>query len=151
MLLKNPLLLNQWVSFNIPETNMLWFNDFHEQMKTMMSIKCKHARVISTHVSKSIELPVVHITFNNGNSIIVRHNFIDYVISASLYKPLPKEYEYVFEDNGKIRIPQYLCEGFDKSIIYDSFNTNQSRFTVKCSCREDFIKFVNIINTYTKK
>lgn len=152
MLLK-PVLLKKWINENNPSNDMVYYKSFFEQMQVFTFIPCRNAYVISTHTSKSILLPVVKFTFNNGNIIIVRCNFHDIKVSAILYKPFPENYAGILFYNSDEKINPIYCEGFNKDLVFDSYKTNKSKFTVELNgCNYEHLNnFVNVLKMYNKK
>jgi hypothetical protein len=84
--------------------------------------------VISTHMSKSILLPVYSLKYKSLQ-IIIRDNFCDWKISVN--NPYPLGLPSVFIPNDKEKINPIYCEGFDESWVFDTYQNNQARFTTE--------------------
>ncbi len=88
-------------------------------------------RIISTHRSKSIDLPVYLIDLKElyGITLIFRGNFYDWKIS------IDSEDEIVCDFDGLIskssQIDDIYCEGFKKQWVYDSYDDNKKKFTLE--------------------
>lgn len=83
--------MKTWARSHRPEDKMLWKAPFHAQMEDFIHIEQAlygvdpdaETAVISTHVSKSIELPVVHVRLPAfGLEFVARHNFYDWNIAV---------------------------------------------------------------------
>ena len=96
---KPHVLLERWVAkANWPDAGMYWTEDFERQVRVLRDeLPCLirqsaglddvPAWVISTHTSKSIELPVVWYDVP-GRAIVLRDNFCDIAVSVASNKPL---------------------------------------------------------------
>lgn len=83
--------LAEWITQNTPGTNMHWWGAFKNQMEALTNLvetMGGDARVVSTHTSKSILLPVVQIETNNGR-FLLRNNFYDWNLCC-LWDFVPK-------------------------------------------------------------
>lgn len=93
-----------------------------------------HGFVVSTHYSKSCELPVYFLKLRNGIKLIMRCNFYDWKVSVEIpddYEPLPKDYlptdclsHSMVENKGERIAPCYM-EGFRKEWCYDAYIPEQ--------------------------
>lgn len=88
------------------------------------------AHVVSTHRSKSIELPVyllVHPT--EGIEIIMRGNFYDWKVSVISDKPVIDNFYGLFDPTKQW--DERFCEGFDPAWIFAPYAENQQQFTLE--------------------
>lgn len=108
--------------------------------------------VISTHRSKSIDLPVYAFTLKNGIKIICRNNFYDWKVSVILPKPFEYKNDIISDIiSNSENIPSCYCEGFDESWVFETYNPDdksQTKFTVEVS---DKYNFFLLIYTLTKQ
>ena len=98
--------------------------------------------VVSTHCSKSCELPVYFIKLRNGIKLIMRCNFYDWKISVDIpeeYDILPANYlptdclSHCLVENATDKIPLCYLEGFKKEWSFDAYIPEQpgKRFTIE--------------------
>ena len=86
--------------------------------------------MISTHVSKSVTLPVYLINLKElGIEIILRDNLYDWKVSVSSDSELYFETMDLF-DEFKIWNSTY-CEGFPNNKIFGCYNENKFNFTIR--------------------
>lgn len=101
-----------------------------------------HGFVVSTHYSKSCELPVYFITMRNGVKLIMRNNFYDWKVSVETpdNQPalpanyLPKDLMSLKMTDGKPqKIPQCYLEGFKKQWCYGGYDPENTarKFTIE--------------------
>lgn len=91
------------------------------------------ARVISTHMSKSIVLPVVAFDRPDlGLRIVVRNNFYDWKISVITEEPLVADFECLFftmpppEGRSDMMSSCYF-EGFPEELVFGYYGTSDGR------------------------
>ena len=101
-----------------------------------------HGFVVSTHYSKSCELPVYFITMRNGVKLIMRYNFYDWKVSVETpnnQPALPAGYlptdlmTFSMVDGKLEKIPQCYLEGFKKEWCYDAYDPENipRKFTIE--------------------
>lgn len=132
--------LHAWFMENMPAKDMTYKNSAEEQImflrdKTQIfftNFMLKTVQVVSTHVSKSITLPVYHIVLKDGLELILRGNFHDWKISVNspFEIEIPNEILTNYTLSGEKMHPCY-CEGFDESWIWDSYMNNKQKFTIE--------------------
>lgn len=92
---------------------------------------------ISTHVSKSCELPVYYIRMKNGVKLILRGNFYDWKMSVETPEPLKPNYLPVdcISYGIKEKISDCYLEGFRKEWCFDKYNPKKpsTKFTIGVS------------------
>jgi hypothetical protein len=96
---------------------------------TYEDYKANPVKVISTHVSKSIVLPVYYIYLKKYNTkIIMRNNFYDWKISIDSEQSITGIDEFFGEDTP---IASVYCEGFEESWVYGMYKENNKHFTIE--------------------
>ena len=89
-----------------------------------------HGFVVSTHFSKSCELPVYYVKMRNGIKLIMRNNFYDWKMSVDIpesYAPLPGDFlpmdclSHSMVENEGDKIASCYMEGFRKEWCYDAY------------------------------
>lgn len=86
-------------------------------------------RVISTHTSKSVKLPVFHIVLPNGDECVMRYNFYNWKVSVKANQPVIADFMDLFATADPIH--SVYCEGFPSEWVFGSYNANQSQFTIE--------------------
>ena len=89
-----------------------------------------HAFVVSTHMSKSIILPVYAFTMENGIKVICRENFYGWKLSVKL----PKDRPYVeiipedlLEGGYNENISKCLFEGFKDEWVFEGYKLDKTQ------------------------
>lgn len=125
-----PLLLEWMRTENQIGDEMLWKNAAIKQMVFVRDELCTYflhvpVFVVSTHMSKSIVLPVYRFELDNGIVATMRENFYGWVVSLKSPFPitLPED---IAISNGDIS-PCY-CEGFKEDWVYPYY-TKDCRLT----------------------
>lgn len=98
--------LSTWVSANLVKDEMLWRNSYQHQIEWMPSLASFSAhsepRVVATHRSKSIELPVPAILLGNPSSdwavLMLRDNFYDVNVAVVSNVALAIDYSLVLTE-----------------------------------------------------
>ena len=91
------------------------------------------AFVVSTHRSKSCNIPVYAMMLENGIKIIMRNNFHDWVLTIMSPKEIsiPNDLVYGLHVDGNLT-PNY-CEGFKEEWVFDYKTENFKNTTVYVS------------------
>lgn len=78
--------------------------------------------VVSTHYSKSIQLPVYEFDFN-GITVTMRENFYGWVVSLNSTKPITFDKDLIYYDIKEDIEGIYpcYCEGFDEKWVYPAY------------------------------
>lgn len=105
-------------------------------------------KVVSSHRSKSVDLPVYRIKFKNLE-LIMRNNFYDWKISIKAKKSIKGFEKYKLFDENK-KISSVYCEGFDDSWVYDSYAKNNKMFTVEIGNDNLFYTFIHLLKVFYK-
>lgn len=89
-------------------------------------------KVIGTHRSKSIELPVYYIYLNKYDTqIIMRNNFYDWKVSINSKYSITGIEEFFKNENENIN--PIFCEGFESSQVFGMYKDNNKKFTIELS------------------
>lgn len=171
-----PVDLQAWFSVNIPEDKMLYK---HQATKQIVFIRdtiqhlffykeypqfrpidvfhddCKKAKdefipmVISTHRSKSIELPVVEINLKSvGVKIVLRDNFYDWNVSIESENDIECDFMDTFKDE---KYHMCYCQGFPKDRIYGMYKDDHKKFTCYIDNDYTLFTFMWILRDYLYK
>jgi len=150
------MLLQEWFNENLPKDKMLWKDCCVDQiifvrdkLAGLVGVGLSHderrniTHVISTHTSKSIQLPVYNISRPDiGLSIILRNNFYNWKLSViSTHRAIITDFDGLFhttfptEPNytGDPLSPVYF-EGFPKDLIFGYYSgTNKKSWSAEIS------------------
>ncbi len=137
--------LKEWINANIPEEKMLWRSHWLDQIiffrdeiprflcepdgKGYVTIK-DNITVISTHISKSINLPVYCIKAND-DKFILRNNFNDWKVLVKTHNIHNIDFQKFGVCNTSKRINNKYCEGFKAEWVYESYDQNKNEYTIK--------------------
>lgn len=103
-------------------------------------------RVISTHHSKSVLLPVMEIELKSvGIKMVFRDNFYCWNISIESENPIE------FEHKGLINDDSYhycFCEGFPKDRIHGKYLEDHKKFTMYIRNDYDLYTFMFLLRDY---
>lgn len=114
---------NQWLFVRDTLPQVLFPNLQHEKQRERLT-------VISTHMSKSIVLPVYEINIpEQGIILTMRNNFHDWKVSIESLHPIPNRFDGLF--NVKETFSSVLCEGFPSNKVFSSYEENQKMFTIE--------------------
>ena len=144
-ILKNPIPLQQWTDVNKPAENLIYAKGYGEQIVfirdriTSLLAKnyeeyetiAKNIKVISTHTSKSVLLPVYQIELPDGTLFIMRYNFHNWKVSVISEKEVNADFMDLFDPNEKIH--SVYCEGFSEKYVFGPYAKNKRSFTVELS------------------
>jgi hypothetical protein len=137
--------LQEWISANSPDKKMLWKNSWSNQVcfvrdeiprflsdtyDSYITVK-ENITVISTHTSKSIELPVYCIKAN-GDKIILRNNFHDWKVSVETHNLHKIDFQKLgIVKNTSAQVHQVYCEGFKPEWVYKPYDDDRFKYTVE--------------------
>ena len=85
-------------------------------------------KVISTHTSKSVLLPVVEITWKEIK-FVFRDNFYDWKISVESFIPICVDFHGLFDPDKEHH--KVYFEGFPEERVYGSYNNDRTHFSVQ--------------------
>ena len=118
-----PLLL-QWMRKQEIDDKMLWKKSAVSQEIFVRDDLCTYLLhvpvfVVSTHCSKSIELPVYRFMLHNGIVVTARENFYGWVVSVKSPFPISLSDDLVRgDDQNNGDVADCLCEGFNSDWVY---------------------------------
>jgi len=139
--------LREWVNEHPVGDEMLWKrgsegqNEFFYDIQGLIGVGLAYedaknlARVISTHRSKSIVLPVVEYNREDlGLRLILRNNFYNWKLSVISTNPIKADFSNLFftippvepEYTGDPLHPVYF-EGFPRELIFGYYTTSDGR------------------------
>ncbi len=164
-----PVDVTAWIRVNQPEKNLIYGKDLSKQICFVRdelhwrairtdAQKCEEDLsyedsipiVISTHISKSVTLPVYKIDLKEyGVELILRNNFYGWVVSVKSDKPLDYNFFNLFDI--KEEILSIYCEGFPEDRVYGSFEKDKSKFTFSRYSDYDIYMFVKLLMYYLRK
>lgn len=94
---------------------------------------------LSTHKSKSVELPVFHITLPDSTECVLRCNFYDWKVSLKTGQPISCDFAGLFDPD--IEINSVYCEGFPDEWVFGPFSKNQKEFTLELGSQYEVYTF----------
>ena len=135
--------LQVWANGNEPDKKLIYAGGFWEQIIFVRDVlerllfgrlrgPLEPTRVISTHVSKSVKLPVCYMKLAGGLTLVMRNNFYDWKISVE--SPIPIEgvdFDGLFDPHDVECINPVFCEGMPKDLVFECSGRNKKQFTVK--------------------
>jgi hypothetical protein len=142
--------LQAWYNSNKVEDKMLWKKTYIEQfifIRDYFAHIAEQISVISTHRSKSIELPVYYIKLKDIDiELVIRGNFYDYKVSFNYFGK--ENFDFMFPlrvfRNPEHYVNSIYCEGFDESWVFPAYTKDHTRFTVELDCTGSFMLFTFI-------
>lgn len=153
--------LQDWISQQIVGDEMLWKGSWGRQLEfirddiarligTGMSYHQfedeQIARVISTHTSKSIVLPVVEITRTDlGIRFIMRNNFHDWKLTVLSQKPIEADFSSLFYTEPPPEpgytgdhLSSVYFEGFPKDLVRGYWSENKCEWSAEVYSYHEF-------------
>lgn len=154
-----PIDIIAWARVNEPDNSLLYKNSFYEQINFVQDILSRillpsydeyeksPVMIISTHVSKSVTLPVYQFKLEKyGLEITLRNNFYDWKVSINSQIPIEFDPMGLIDKNKTIS----FCEGFPTGKLYGSYNSNHSQFTFEIRTNYDLYTYFYLLNNYIK-
>jgi len=128
------------MKFNDAFYNHLWFID---ELKYMLSQGCMlmKANVVSTHMSKSITLPVI--MFEKCQvKIYMRYNFHDWTVSVD------SPYDLDISDMlaSSCHVENIYCQGFKDEWKFGNYDSSRSKFTLSLPSDYYMFTFIYLLN-----
>jgi hypothetical protein len=144
--------LQNWISAQIVDDKMRWKGPFGAQMAFIRDSivplmgagliyheSKEIADVISTHMSKSIVLPVVEVTRKDlGIRFTMRENFYNWKLSVLSEKPVEANFDGLFHTTPPIDkdytgdpLASVYFEGFPKDRIYRYYEEDRRKFSAE--------------------
>lgn len=146
--------LQGWANTNKPKDEMLWKSGYWSQIVfvrdqihclfvvTYKESKENPVRVVGTHISKSIQLPVYSIKIP-GLEVRMRCNFYDWKVSIRSEVPIPDVFHNIIKKDEKVH-PVYF-EGFQGDWIFGSYDEDPRQFSVEIGNEYDLYAFFLVI------
>lgn len=95
--------------------------------------------VVSTHMSKSLLLPVYRMVLPDGTLCTMRYNFYNWKVSVKAALPVTADFAGLFDP--KKEIEACYCEGFRREWVFGSFSKNPQEFTVELGNKYEMYTF----------
>lgn len=154
--------LQAWFMQNYPDDKMIWKEAastqvvfFRDIFFEMFPDQVEVVEVISTHRSKSIDLPVYHVKLKNGIDLIFRDNFHGIRISVEspfdihLHSEITAQL--LFGNSIEEQVHECYCEGFKREWIYGPYKLDKKKFTAEIYSTKYFHTFVFLLRSQTMK
>lgn len=142
--------ITAWVRGNPVSDTMIYRDGFSQQVYFFRDVVLRHlfdsGKVVSSHYSKSIKLPVVFFEIP-GLQVIMRDNFHGTMISVNAGIDLDIPDGFFKKEEG---IPTWT-EGFDRSWIFPSFNDSRSTFSFEIGSEYMLFTLLYLIVQQVKK
>lgn len=147
--------LQEWAIENEPLENMRYYKGYWDQIIFIRDVingifhntrdKMNSVYVISTHTSKSIELPVYLIEVKEYNlKIILRDNFHGWIITVISEVPLEIESKNLFDCHKTVE--KVYAEGFKDSLVKNNYAENKKEFTINIDNKFKLYTFIHLMN-----
>lgn len=164
--------LKDWLAVNSPAERMIWRESFYRQVDfvryNLMPVLQMYrsfdpwtgelptefldtvqphdqvVKVINTHMSKSITLPVYSIEIKSLR-LTLRGNFDNWVLSVETDSPVLSpgaNLRHLFSDGYDVEIREYHCEGFPPSRVFGPYAANRKQFTVGFRGNHELFTFI---------
>lgn len=152
-----------WARENEPSKEMIYYDGYWDQIifirdkiRFLLGVEGHgevndKIRVVGTHTSKSIKLPVYELDLKEkfGLRIFIRCNFHDWKVSIQSEKEIDCDFLDIFEEDKPI---SYLyCEGMTKDQIFGMYNENKKEFTVEIYNHFKLFTFMWILKNHLDK
>lgn len=149
-----------WANENEPSKEMSYFDGYwdqimfvRDQIRFLLGVDGHgqtddKVRVVGTHVSKSIKLPVFELDLQEkyGLKIFMRDNFHDWKVSIKSDRDIDCDFMNLFEE---IEAISYLyCEGMTKDQIFGMHKENKKEFTIEIYNNYQLYTFMWILKNY---
>lgn len=104
--------------------------------------------VISTHMSKSVLLPVMLMNIEKYNiKIILRYNFYNWKLSVISKEDINCDFKGLFREDDK-PINSIYCEGFPEELVFGRYCDNKRQFTIEIYDEYKLYTFMYLLNDY---
>lgn len=141
--------LREWIDGNHPDEKLIYKDGLYRQAEIVerMAAQLLHKvrldgdtlykqyknmiKVISTHTSKSVLLPVYYIAWR-GAEFVIRYNFHNWIVSVNSFNQRP---DFEGAVNEKEVVSCY-AEGFPIEYVFGSYAKNKSQFT--CEFEDEY-------------
>jgi hypothetical protein len=152
--------LQDWINAHNPKNEMVWKDSFWDQVSFVRDqihrlfvviyeeSKKNPVMVVSTHTSKSIQLPVYSIKIH-GIEVRMRNNFHDWKVSIRSAHPVPDVFHHIIKKDETLHAVYF--EGFQSDWIFGSYNNNPCQFSVEIYDKYDLYTFILVITDALRK
>lgn len=131
--------LQDWVSANTPRKTLYWEPAFGEQIGFVRDrlavlflsyeqLKLTPVRVVGSHTSKSVVLPVYGIVVPEKFEARLRCNFYNWVISVASDVPIADNFCSLFQRDERQEV--VYSEGFSADWVFGSYTASNQRFSL---------------------
>lgn len=146
--LETPVALVEWWPAHLPSDNLLWSDGLSRQcdfvQHTLGNLLMKDVtdnetslytfkssvRVVSTHTSKSVRLPVFQLVHpTKGLELVMRYNFNDWKVSVLSDRAITDTFFDLFDKSRPVN--EGCCEGFAASWVFGPYAEDRQKFTVE--------------------
>lgn len=143
--------LQEWADEHKPEDNLIWKDGYWDQICFVRDElgwlfrsggERAPVKVVSSHMSKSITLPVFEIVWQ-GITIRLRYNFFNWVVSVGVDEMLSWGISDKFRDlfDREAVVNPLYAEGFKSEWVYPSYSESRRNFTVMLRSRYEIYTF----------
>ncbi len=137
------LKLQEWAGKNKPADDLIYKKGYWDQIvfirdelrylfytkKGDSEFLQNNTTVVSTHMSKSVLLPVFKVVLTNGINLIMRYNFHNWKVSIISEFDVNCDFTKLFNYEDKVH--GVYCEGFEDDWVYESYSQNKKNFTIE--------------------
>jgi hypothetical protein len=132
--------LHEWVNAHEPGDEMIYKEEFWQQIMFVRDVinflfrtcyedyKANPVRVVNTHTSKSIKLPVFSIAVTDRVNVLLRYNFHNWIVSVVSTSPVPDNFFGLFDREEEQEC--VYCEGFAAKWVFPPYASSPERFTL---------------------
>ncbi len=154
--------LQEWANENLPAENLIWKDGYWDQIifvrdkipqlvfSNYDEAQEHRTTVISTHTSKSIQLPVYRLKLTNGITFTMRHNFHDWKISVNSPNNIEIDFLGLFDPEDTRNILGVFCEGFPDKTVFGCYADNKCKFTIELFSQYEVFTFFWILGAKLK-
>ncbi len=147
--------LQDWANEHQPNNDLLWHKGFEHQflfvrddLSRLFSVtfedwKANPVRVVGTHRSKSVLLPVYSLAFG-GIEVRLRYNFYNWKLSIKSNRPVPDNFFQLIDREERIS-PIYF-EGFPRNWCFGPYCKNPKRFSAEIGKDYDLYTFLYLVS-----
>jgi hypothetical protein len=115
--------------------------------------KAHPVKVVSTHTSKSVELPVYEINPSEDDEndliVIIRDNFFDWKVSVSSRQPVEDNFYGLFDSEESLY--GVYCEGFKEEWVFGSYAESHHDFTIELYSGHALWTFIYLLTAQRKR
>lgn len=153
--------LQNWANTHKPSNDMIYKNGYWEQIifirDTISEVLAKDyedykeirnsIKVINTHISKSIELPVYYIELENI-SFVLRYDFYNWTVSVISSNEIKCNFGKLFNDRER---SSCYYEEFPVEFIFGEYKNSNKNFSVEIDNNYKLYTFMFLIKNFINK